>query len=156
LGATMAVRKTVLAEIGGVEAVGDYFFDDYELGNRIAAKGHRVALIPHTVAIVYPQQTMRDAFRHQLRWNLSIRFSRPLGHLGLLFTQSLALALVAAILSPTKGRAAAFIGTFVVLRFPVAWAVGIDGMRDDLVGRNLWMLPLRDAFAFVVWVASFF
>ena len=48
LGATMAVRKACLAEIGGFESMVDYFSDDYELGNRIAAKGHRVALIPHT------------------------------------------------------------------------------------------------------------
>ncbi|MGA8367558.1 MAG: hypothetical protein WB716_09590, partial [Candidatus Acidiferrales bacterium] len=30
------------------------------------------------------------------------------------------------------------------------------GMRDPLVRRSLWMLPLRDAFAFAVWLASFF
>jgi ceramide glucosyltransferase len=29
-------------------------------------------------------------------------------------------------------------------------------MRDTLVRRKLWMLPLRDAFAFIVWVLSFF
>jgi ceramide glucosyltransferase len=156
LGAVMATTKNYLDEIGGFPALADYFCDDYELGNRIAARRHKIELVSFPVSIVYPHQTLAEAFRHQLRWNLSIRFSRPLGHLGLLFTQSLALALVAAILSPTKGRAAAFIGTYVVLRFAVAWAVGIDGMRDDLVGRNLWMLPLRDAFAFVVWVASFF
>jgi ceramide glucosyltransferase len=108
------------------------------------------------VSIVYPHQSVREAFRHQLRWNLSVRFSRPAGHLGLLFTQSLPLALVAGLFAPSRGVAAAFLGTYVVLRFALAWFVGIDGMRDDLVGRNLWMLPLRDAFAFLVWVASFF
>src|SRR5271154_1802755 len=76
LGATMAVRKETLAEIGGFESMVDYFSDDYELGNRIAAKGYRVELIPHPVSIVYPQQTFKDAFRHQLRWNLRIRYSR--------------------------------------------------------------------------------
>jgi ceramide glucosyltransferase len=29
-------------------------------------------------------------------------------------------------------------------------------MRDKLILRNLWLLPVRDAFAFVVWGASFF
>src|ERR1700723_2857264 len=67
LGATMAVRKTSLAEIGGFESLVDYFSDDYELGSRIAAKGYGVELIPHSVAIVYPHQTLQDAFRHQLR-----------------------------------------------------------------------------------------
>ena len=156
LGAVMATTKEHLAEFGGFAALADYFCDDYELGNRIAAKGHRVELISFPVSIVYPHQSVREAFRHQLRWNLSVRFSRPAGHLGLLFTQSLPLALLAALFAPSRGVAAAFLGTYVVLRFALAWFVGIDGMRDDLVGRNLWMLPLRDAFAFLVWVASFF
>jgi ceramide glucosyltransferase len=156
LGAVMATTKEHLAEFGGFASLADYFCDDYELGNRIAAKGHRVELISFPVSIVYPHQSVREAFRHQLRWNLSVRFSRPAGHLGLLFTQSLPLALLAALFAPSRGVAAAFLGTYVVLRFALAWFVGIDGMRDDLVGRNLWMLPLRDAFAFLVWVASFF
>ena len=156
LGAVMATTKEHLAEFGGFAALADYFCDDYELGNRVSAKGHRVELISFPVSIVYPHQTLAEAFRHQLRWNLSIRFSRPAGHLGLLFTQSLPLALLAGLFAPSRGVAAAFLGTYVVLRFAVAWFVGIDGMRDDLVGRNLWMLPLRDAFAFLVWLASFF
>ena len=44
LGATMATTKKHLAEIGGFESLADYFCDDYELGNHIAARGHRVEL----------------------------------------------------------------------------------------------------------------
>jgi hypothetical protein len=29
-------------------------------------------------------------------------------------------------------------------------------MRDHLVRRQFWLLPVRDAFAFIVWLASFF
>jgi len=156
LGATMAVRKTVLAEIGGFESMVDYFSDDYELGNRIAAKGHRVALIPHTVAIVYPQQTMRDAFQHQLRWNLSIRFSRPAGHLGLIFTQGLPLAILAAVCAPSIGWAVAVLAAYIILRRVSAWKIGVAGMKDLNLRNKMELLLLRDAFAFVVWVASFF
>ncbi|HXJ17532.1 MAG TPA: hypothetical protein VNM68_10095 [Candidatus Polarisedimenticolia bacterium] len=28
-------------------------------------------------------------------------------------------------------------------------------MQDSLAWRKMWLLPLRDAFAFVVWAASF-
>lgn len=89
LGAVMITTKRHLAAIGGFESVAGYFCDDYELGNRIAAAGARVELSPFPVDIVYPHETLGDAFRHQVRWNLSIRYSRPLGHLGLILTQTL-------------------------------------------------------------------
>jgi ceramide glucosyltransferase len=156
LGATMATTKTRLAEIGGFESLVDHFSDDYELGNRIAARGHRVELSTFPVSIVYPHQTLGDAFRHQLRWNLSIRYSRPGGHLGLIFTQGLPLALLAAVLAPSAAWAVSLVLGYLVLRGVSAWIIGVAGMRDALLRRNMELLPLRDAFAFVVWVASFF
>ncbi len=156
LGATMAVRKTVLDEIGGFESMVDYFSDDYELGHRIAARGHRVELIPHTVAIVYPHQSLKDAFLHQLRWNLSIRFSRPAGHLGLIFTQALPLAILGAICAPSAAWAVALLAAYVILRIAVAWKIGIAGMKDLSLRGKMELLPLRDIFAFAVWLVSFF
>jgi ceramide glucosyltransferase len=156
LGATMATTKTRLAEIGGFESLVDHFSDDYELGNRIAARGHRVELSTFPVSIVYPQQTLADAFRHQLRWNVSIRFSRPTGHLGLIFTQALPLALLAAIVAPSAAWAISLLVGYLLLRGTSAWVVGVYGMRDAGVRRHMELLPLRDAFAFIIWVASFF
>ena len=49
-----------------------------------------------------------------------------------------------------------FVGGYALLRYEVALGAGARGMRDKLVRQKLRMLPLRDAFAFVVWVASFF
>lgn len=156
LGATMATTKTRLAEIGGFESLVDQFSDDYELGNRIAAGGHRVELSTFPVSIVYPEQTLGDAFRHQLRWNLSIRYSRPAGHLGLIFTQALPLALLAAVFAPSAGWAVALVVGYLILRGVSAWIVGVWGMGDGLLRRKMELLPLRDLFAFVVWVISFF
>src|SRR5271163_4674584 len=156
LGATMATSKTRLAEIGGFESLVDHFSDDYELGNRIAARGHRVELSTFPVSIVYPGQTLADAFRHQLRWNVSIRFSRPAGHLGLIFTQALPLALLAAVFAPSAAWAISLLAGYLLLRGISAWVVGVYGMRDAGVRRHMELLPLRDAFAFIVWVASFF
>jgi ceramide glucosyltransferase len=156
LGAVMATTKSQLAGIGGFESLVDHLSDDYELGNRIAANGYRVELSSHPVSVVYPRQTLSDAFRHQLRWNLTIRCSRPGGHLGLVFTQGLPWALVAAAIAPTKEIAAAYLAAYVILRIATAWQVGVSGMRDNLLRQKLWMLPLRDAFAFVIWVLSFF
>jgi ceramide glucosyltransferase len=156
LGAVMATTKRHLAEIGGFESLADYFCDDYEIGNRIAARGHRVELSRFPVDIVYPHQTMGDAFRHQVRWNLSVRYSRPWGHFGLIFTQGLPWTLMGMLLAHSWIGTFGFVAGYVLLRWEVAISVGARGMADTLLKRKLWMLPLRDAFAFVVWLASFF
>ena len=156
LGAVMATTKKHLAGIGGFESLVNYFCDDYELGNRIAARGYRVELSRFPVDIVYPRETIGDAFRHQLRWNLSIRYSRPWGHLGLIFTQGLLWSLVGISLAQSWFAIFAFTAGYSLLRYEVALGTGARGMRDEIVRRKLWMLPLRDAFAFVVWLVSFF
>jgi ceramide glucosyltransferase len=156
LGAVMATTKKHLAEIGGFESLVNYFCDDYELGSRLAARGHRIKLSRFPVSIVYQRESLPAAFRHQVRWNLSIRYSRPWGHFGLIFSQGLPWTVLAAILAPSVAIAAAYIAAYVFLRGAMAWAVGARGMRDRLVRREFWVLPVRDAFAFIVWLASFF
>jgi ceramide glucosyltransferase len=155
LGAVMVSTKKHLAEIGGFESLADYFCDDYELGNRIASHGYRVELSRFAVDIVYPHETLADAFRHQLRWNLSIRYSRPWGHFGLIFSNWAPWAVLVGVLASWKA-AVAYLVIALLFRMLMALSVGVRGMRDRLVSGKLWLLPVRDVFAFVVWVASFF
>ncbi|MGA8224418.1 MAG: bacteriohopanetetrol glucosamine biosynthesis glycosyltransferase HpnI [Candidatus Acidiferrales bacterium] len=156
LGAVMATTKKHLSEIGGFEALVDYFCDDYELGNRIAGRGYRIELSAFPVSIVYPRETLGDAFRHQLRWNLSIRYSRPWGHLGLIFTQGLAWSLVGLLLAPSWLAGFGYVVAYVLLSGELVRAVGIYGMQDVSLRKKDVALWLRGGFAFVVWVASFF
>jgi ceramide glucosyltransferase len=156
LGAVMATTKAQLAAIGGFESLADYFCDDFELGNRIAASGKKVVLSGFPVSIVYPRESLGQAFRHQLRWNLSIRYSRPWGHFGLLFSQGLPWAILGAVLAPSAVIAGSYLGAYVVLRCLLAFIAGVWGMQDETVRRWWRLLPLRDLFAFAVWVASFF
>jgi ceramide glucosyltransferase len=155
LGAVMATTKKHLAEIGGFESMADYFCDDYELGNRIASRGYLVELSRFPVDIVYPRETIADAFRHQVRWNLSIRYSRPWGHFGLIFTNALPWAVAVGALA-TWRLAVIYLASALVFRILMASSVGLRGMGDHLVLRKLWLLPVRDAFALVVWLTSFF
>lgn len=155
LGAVMATAKARLAEIGGFESMVDHFSDDYELGNRIAEHGYRIDLSREPVSIVYPRESLADAFRHQVRWNASIKHSRPGGHFGLIFTQGLAWTMLAAVIAPFVWMKVAYIAAYVVLRGAVGWIVGVSGMRDEIARRKFWMLPLRDLFGFTAWLASF-
>ena len=63
--------------------------------------------------------------------------------------------LLAAAVAPSAAIAAAYLSAYVVLRLAMGWTVGVWGLRDPVVRRSLWLLPVRDALAFVVWLASF-
>ena len=156
LGATMATTRERLAQIGGFQALVDHFSDDYELGHRIAGRGYRVELSSYVVSTVYPRQSLRQSFAHQVRWTLTMRVARPWGHFGLVLTHGLPWAILAAAVAPSAAVAAAYIVAYLVLRSAMAWTVGVWSLRDPLLRRRMWMLPLRDAFGFVVWLASFF
>jgi ceramide glucosyltransferase len=155
MGSTIAVTREVLREIGGFEALVELHSDDYELGRRIAARGRRIELTSEPVGMIFPAETLGGYLRHELRWAIGIRHVRPGGHLGMLFTHGLPLAILAAVLAPSWATAAAYLGGYAVLRFAMAWTVGVWGLRDPVVRRKWWLLPLRDALAFLVWLASF-
>lgn len=95
LGATIATTRRHLAEIGGFAAFADYLADDYELGHRIAARGHRVELIPHAVHTHYPSMNFSEFVAHQLRWALALRAASPMGYVGMTFMQGLPWAIAA-------------------------------------------------------------
>jgi ceramide glucosyltransferase len=42
------------------------------------------------------------------------------------------------------------------LRLTMAWVVGVWGLRDPAVIRDLWLVPVRDAVNLGLYVASFF
>ncbi len=138
LGAVMVTTKKQVAGIGGFEILADHLSDDYELGNRIAANGYRVELSREPVCVVYPRQNFFDAFRHQLRWNLTVRCSRPGGHFGLVFTQGLPWAILAAAIAPNEKLAGAYLAGYAILRMAMAWRVGsFRHARRPLAAQNL-------------------
>jgi ceramide glucosyltransferase len=156
LGATMATTRERLAEIGGFEALVEFHSDDFELGNRIAGRGYRVEILADPVWMVYPAQSVGAYLRHELRWAIGLRHIRPWGHFGLLFTHGLPLSLAAAAVAPSALVGGLYIGAYFGLRLLMAWTVGVRGLRDPVLRSRLWLVPLRDAFAFYTWVASFF
>jgi ceramide glucosyltransferase len=155
LGASIATTKDWLAKMGGFEPIADALADDYELGYRIAKAGGEVVLSRETVWTMYPAQTLRGFWDHQLRWARTVRLCRPFSYLGLLFTQGLPWTLLTVLVAPAAWIAGAYLLGYLILRFAMAWTVGVWGVRDEVLRRKLWLVPLRDAIHFVVWLASF-
>jgi ceramide glucosyltransferase len=155
LGAAIVTTKRWLSKIGGFASITGMLADDYEPGLRIAEAGGRVLLSREPVWTMYPAQTAKSLWDHQLRWARTVRLCRPLSYFGLIFTHGLPWAMLAALVAPTKWCAAAYLLAYLVLRHVMAWTVGVWGVGDDVLRRKLWLVPLRDALYSVVWLASF-
>jgi ceramide glucosyltransferase len=155
LGASVATTKTWLKKIGGYEALSNLLADDYELGNRIHKAGGKVLLSRELIWTMYPAQTAKGFWQHQVRWARTVRLCRPASFLGLLFTHGLPWALLAAVVSRNAAFSTSYIVAYFVSRFLMAWTVGVWGIRDQVLRSKLWLVPLRDAAYFAVWLASF-
>jgi ceramide glucosyltransferase len=155
LGASIATSKRWLGKIGGFAVFADMLADDYELGHRIAKVGGHIVLSREVVWTMYPAQTARGFWDHQLRWARTVRLCRPLSYFGLLFTHGLPWALLAAVVAPTRGIAATYLLGYLALRLAMAWTVGVWGVGDEVLRRRLWLVPFRDLLNFGVWLASF-
>src|SRR5213080_3228649 len=52
------------------------------------------------------------------------------------------LGLLAALVAPVKWISGAYLLAYLVLRFAVAWTVGVWGVGDELLRRRFWLVPL--------------
>jgi ceramide glucosyltransferase len=156
LGATIAVTRSRLAEIGGFEALADCAADDQELGSRIAALGYRVEIAPCAIQTLCATGTARQFFLHHLRWGVVIRQCRPWGYAGLLFTKGLPWSLAAAMVAPSRLVAFGYLAIPLAARLAMAFTFGAYGMKDPLLPKRWWLIPLRDAVEFCIWVTALF
>jgi len=155
LGSTLAVRREALAAAGGLEALVDQLADDYEMGARIAATGYSIRLATEVVETSVPAYSFAGFLSHQLRWARTVRDSRRWGYLGLIFTHLMPLAAANVVASGASFLSIWLLGLAFFLRSGVAMRVGAGVLGDRQVLRDLWLLPLRDAVGFAVWVWSF-
>jgi len=158
-GWTMATSKKHLKKIGGWEAMVNHHSDDFELGNRIAQSGYRVVLMTKPVSMVFPKDSLKEYFSHELRWSIGLKSVRPWGYWGLIFTHGLPWALIGAALALSIGStpvAAFYLVAYLILRVGLAWLTGVWGLGDRQLAKILWLVPVRDAISFVVWVGGFF
>jgi len=155
LGASVATTKGWLGKMGGYEALANFLADDYEIGNRVHKAGGKVLLSREAVWTMYPALHFGEFWEHQVRWARTVRLVRPTSFLGLIVTHGLPWAVAAALVAPNGRVAFAYLMAYLVLRLSMAWVAGVWGLGDELLRRKLWLIPLRDAVHFVVWLAGF-
>ncbi len=154
LGATNAVRRATLEQVGGWADLGWYVLEDFEMGRRIRASGQRVAIVPYFVDTLVDLGGVRGWWRHQLYWDKNTRAGNAWGLFGTLFIRAIpfGFAFAAARLGDPLGLAVA--AAAVALRLATAGLFMGWGLGDRTGVASLALLPLRDVAGFVSTVAA--
>jgi ceramide glucosyltransferase len=157
LGVTMAVRKESFRLAGGFEELGQFYADDFVLGNRLATRGIGVRLATHVVRLLVEDTPFGVSFRNQLRWMQSTRRSRPWGHLGSGLTFAMPFGLLGLLWGLLSGHAAlglAWLAVMVVNRWVQAGVV-LRVMGDSNWMRGMLIYPIRDLLGSLLWLGSY-
>jgi ceramide glucosyltransferase len=154
-GQTIVATRKAVAGFGGYEAIENRPADDLLVGRLVSEQGYHVALIADPVETVADFQSLRELLYKRVRWMTVMRLMRPWGHLGLIFTWGLPWALFAVARHPTPGVAIAYLGTYLVLRVAMTWLIGVEGMKQRGLWKKMPLIPIWDAMAFLIWLASF-
>ena len=155
LGPTIATTRARLNGFGGYEMIENRPADDLLVGRLIAEQGCEVKLLPYPVLTVADFQSLRDLFLKRLRWIVVMRHMRPWGHFGLVFTWGLPWSLLAAALAPTSAMAGAFLAAYIAVRALMTVQVASWGLKQSVPWQGLALIPVWDAMAFAIWLASF-
>ena len=149
----ITTRKANLA-YGGYPVLENRPADDVYAGRLVAEQGFEVKLLPYIVQSVADFTTMSDLLHKRTRWMTVQRLMRPWGHLGLIFTWGLPWALVAVATHPTAAVAVAYLGGYAACRIAITWTIGVWGMKQKGLWKKMPLIPVWDAMAFVMWIAS--
>jgi ceramide glucosyltransferase len=152
-GATIALRRATLDRIGGFAPLRDELADDYRLGDAVRAQGLAVVLSRYVVEARVSEPSLAALWRHELRWARTVRRLTLAGFAGSVLAHPVAIAALAAAATRFGLTSCVFLGITCVARWAsarvIARALGLPAARP-------WLLPVRDALSFAVFVASFF
>lgn len=157
LGVTMVLRRQAFADAGGYEDLGNYWAEDFVLGNRLAKQGKGVAIATHVIRLMVTAESAAHSFRNQLRWTQSTRRSRPLGHLGTGLTFAMPFGLLGGAVEAARGQwiaAGLFLGVAVVNRLVQSALVLRALGAEDVAGQTV-LYPLRDLLGSLIWACSY-
>jgi len=155
LGPTIATTRTRLNGFGGYPELENRPADDLLVGRLIDEQGYRVVLVRYAIDTVCDYASISDLLHKRMRWIVVMRHMRPWGHLGLLLTQGLPWSLSAVAIHPTAAVAIGYLGGYVALRIAMTWMIGIHGLRQSMLWKQMPLIPVWDAVAFAIWLISF-
>lgn len=155
LGPTIATTRACLRGFGGYPSIENQPADDLLVGRLIAEQGYEVVLLPYVIETVPDYHSLRALIHKRLRWMVVMRHMRPAGHFGLLFTHGLPWSIMAIAVHPSWAIGFAYLATYCFLRVALTWIIGIHGLKQPRFWKQMPLIPVWDAVAFGIWLASY-
>ncbi len=155
LGSTIALPKSVLAEIGGFDWLVDELADDFRLGEATRRAGYEVVLSDYVVDAVLGKEAFGAMWSRRLRWARTVRSCRPGGYAGAFITHGLGLGLLylAASGFTWYGWTAAL--CVLIVRMATTTFIAATFTGDSTVTRYAFLLPLSDLVNFALYIVSY-
>jgi ceramide glucosyltransferase len=154
-GATIALRREVLEEIGGFLPIANLLADDYEVGFRAFQRGYVNEVSTEVVDTVLSVGTWRRLYEHQLRWARTYRVNRPGGYFGSVLTHGTFWALCNVLYHGFSPLSCAVSGTLLALRYMAAARMAWHHLRTDHSWAEMALVAPKDLFVTAVWFAAF-
>jgi ceramide glucosyltransferase len=155
LGSSVALRRSSLQDIGGLEALADYLAEDYEMGRRIWNSGKKIVLLPYFVDLTIDLKDFSQWWNHQVTWDQKTRAASPAGFFATVVIRSVPFALLFAALRLGDTLGLAILGGVLGIRLGTAAFNMVWGLRDLEGLKGLALLPLRDIAALISWALTF-
>ena len=149
IGSSVALRRSTLNEIGGLESLADYLAEDYEMGRRIWERGKKMAVAPYVVETVVDLRTPSLWWNHQLYWDQNSCVVRPGALISTFFIRPVPFALLFAAFRLGDPLGLSVLAGVLALRLVTIAAILGWGLRDREGLKCLMLLPFRDLAAFV-------
>lgn len=155
LGASTALRRSTLDEIGGLESLADYLVEDYEMGRQISKMGKRMVILPYLVETIVDLRTPLQWWNHLIYWDQNLRAARPLAIFATVLIKPIPFACLYALLSLGSPMGLMVLGLTVTIRLTTAGMILKWGLKDRESLRSLWLVPFRDIAALGSWALAF-
>jgi ceramide glucosyltransferase len=154
-GATIAMKRTILDEIGGFLPIADYLADDYQLGQRVVERGYQAVLADQVLETVISLGSWRRLVQHQLRWARTYRICRPGGYFGSVLTHGTLWALLNVLLNGFGPISLLSSGAVLALRHFGAAMLCWRYLATDTKAWELLLLVPKDLFISFIWFLAF-
>jgi ceramide glucosyltransferase len=150
-GSTIAMRRGMLARIGGLWAFADHLADDYAIGEAVRAAGYEVAIPRFSIAHACFHDGLRSLVAHEIRIARTVKSIAPIGYRGAIITHPFALALFGAFFD----RSDALVLAAVALACRAALCLCVE-QAFGLARQPYWLIPSRDLLSFAVYIWGLF